>query len=372
MRSLIAVLCYASIAAFGGPAYSVQVIQAPAGFNALFTASGINNSGQTVGTGVNGSGFQQLFIGSPSLSVAIPLVGSDTVWGEGINSAGQIAGTSWQTGLLGQIFMGAFIATTSGLTGINPPAGWSAVYSEAINDSGQITGGAEMLIDFGLGTSAVQAFIGNGSGSTVLPLPAGWTNSVGLGLNNPGQVTGYVYNVNSAVTLAFIGTASSSQALPLPPGWSSATGFAINDSAQVAGFGSNAASNQQAFIGTVSSSAVIPLPAGASSATVAGQSINNSGVVVGASNAGGWIWDSARGVRLLNALVPSGWNISNGISISNNGLILAQGSLNGGAPQYVELAPATPLATPAPATWMLVALGLGLLPVVRRFTRRNG
>ncbi len=159
--------------------------------------------------------------------------------------------------------------------------------------------------------------------------------------------------------------------LPLATGWIGAFGDAINDSGQIAGWLYNYVSTQ-AFVGSVAGLTLIPLPPGASTTTVFGQSINNSGAVVGKSDTGGWIWDSAHGTRLLKTLVPSGWNITNAISISNNGLILAQGSLNGGATQYVELVPAAPLATPAPATWMLVVAGLGLLPVVRRFTRRNG
>lgn len=57
---------------------------------------------------------------------------------------------------------------------------------------------------------------------------------------------------------------------------------------------------------------------------------------------GAWIWDATNGTRLLKNCVPTGWNIFNAISISNNGLILAQGSLNGGTVQYVELVPAIP------------------------------
>jgi len=86
--------------------------------------------------------------------------------------------------------------------------------------------------------------------------------------------------------------------------------------------------------------------------------MNNSGVVVGTSDAGGWIWSSVNGTRLLNPLVPASWSIANAISISNNGLILAQASLNGGGLQYVELVPTTP-ATPAPGTWGLMVAGLG-------------
>jgi hypothetical protein len=56
----------------------------------------------------------------------------------------------------------------------------------------------------------------------------------------------------------------------------------------------------------------------------------------------GGFWDIVNGTRLLNSLVPAGWNTTNALSVSNSGLILAQGSLSGGASQYVELVLAVP------------------------------
>jgi len=358
MRSLIAVLCYASIAALGGPAYSVQVIQAPSGAIVTALQPGINNSGQMVGTEFKGAVIQA-FIASPSLSADIPLPsGWNSAVGVAINSAGQIAG-------YGQQYQ-AFIGTTSGSTPIQLPAGWGASFGAAINDSGQVAGTVENLAPGGF-FIAGQAFVGNGSGSVLIPLPSGWSNAIGQGMNKAGQVTGYVFSPQRA----FIGTVSGSVVLPLPPGWFGAVGNAINDSGQVAGYGTNAAGNEQALIGTVSSSTAIPLPPGANFAEALSQSIDNAGMVVGFSDAGGWIWDATHGTRLLNGLVPSGWSVSDAISISNTGLILAQAALNGGAMQYVELVPATPPATPAPAPWMLLVIGLAMLPVVRRFSRRR-
>jgi len=60
---------------------------------------------------------------------------------------------------------------------------------------------------------------------------------------------------------------------------------------------------------------------------------------VGTNAFGGWIWDAADGTVLLNDLVPLGWNVLTALSISNNGLILAQASYMGGASQWVELIP---------------------------------
>jgi hypothetical protein len=92
-------------------------------------------------------------------------------------------------------------------------------------------------------------------------------------------------------------------------------------------------------------------------ATVTFGSLNDLGVVVGGSNVGGWIWDAADGTLLLNSLLAApganmlpGWNVTNALSISNSGLILAQASCNGGPVEYVELS-----ATPGPSTCAGVA-----------------
>jgi len=81
-------------------------------------------------------------------------------------------------------------------------------------------------------------------------------------------------------------------------------------------------------------------------------------------------------MRLLTNLVPAGWTILGATSISNNGLILAAGLRPGeNAGENVELVPATPATTPAPATWLLVILGLGFVAALARwaapFSRRE-
>jgi len=123
-----------------------------------------------------------------------------------------------------------------------------------------------------------------------------------------------------------------------------------------------------AFVSTTAGGTVIPLPPGASYGSVGYQSINNNGVVVGYSTAGGWIWDATNGTRLLNGLVPAGWTILGATNISNNGLILAVAVRPGqNAGENVELVPPTPATTPAPATWLLVILGLGFVAALARW-----
>lgn len=356
-----------SAAAFGG-SYTASVIPPPSGFIASMV--GINNSGQVTGIAYNSynATIGQAFIGSPSGSTVIPLpAGWGQAYGNGNNNVGQITGTGFlPTGNR------AFIGTVAGVTAIPLPAGWSSTFGNAINDSGQVVG---TVTNNG---SVFQAFIGSLSGSTVIPLPAGWPVSASNAINNSGQVAGYV---NSGVMVggllglsnqAFIATVSGITALLPPPlGWSISAGTAINDSGQVAGnlFSVGDEPPSQVFIGSASGSTAIPLPAGATYAGTTSACLNNSGVVVGYSDAGGWAWSASSGTQLLNTMVPSGWSISNAISISQNGLILAYGSFNGGTSQYVELIPTTPT-TPAPGAGFLAVVGL-LLVLAWRYRLRS-
>ena len=182
-----------------------------------------------------------------------------------------------------------------------------------------------------------QAFIGTPSSSAAIPLLQGWNYALGAAVNNLGQVAGSVFGAASA-NQAFIGTASGSTLIPLPAGWTSSQGHAVNDSGQVAGIVINGIV-LQAFIGTTAGSTTIPLPTGATTASVGEGSLNNQGFVVGYSDAGGWIWSAATGTVLLTTLAPPGWNVSNALSISNNGIILAQASYNNDLGHYVELVP---------------------------------
>jgi hypothetical protein len=350
-----AIFLFVPIAVFGGPAYTVQVIPPPSGLTFVQDMVGINTSGQVTGyglTGYNGHS-TQAFIGSPSGSALIPLPPGITYSeGDAINDAGQVVsfmGNSFYAGL--------FLSTPPNSTFIPAP---NIAIGGGINDSGQVTG------SFALGSDN-QAFIGTTTGITLIPLLPGWANVFGWAINNKGQVAGTVNNVMPYSNQAFIGSAAGISLVPLPSGWASSNGVAINDSGQVVGYGTpTGGSSYFAFIGTSSGSSAIPPPPGTLYfSQVSSQSINNQGIVVGFSDRGGWIWDAANGTRLLNDSVPAGWTITNAISISNNGLILAQGSLNGVGQQYVELVPTAPT-TPAPAAWLLVITGLGLLALFKK------
>jgi hypothetical protein len=340
--------------------YTVSVIPPPTGFTGS-GMGGINNSGQVAGYGFNGSA-NQAFIGSPSGSAAIPFPsGWTSSEGNGINNLGQVAGFVANGGN-----NQAFVGTVSGSTVLPLPTGWSVAYGNAINDSGQVAGFASNSVQ-----TSHQAFIGTPAGVTLIPIPTGWKNSLASAINSSGQVAGDVTSAGAGADQAFIGTPSGSVVLPLPTGWGIANGTAINNSGQVAGQVADIAlSGGQAFIGTTSVITLIPLPAGATHASASEYGcLNDAGVVEGTSDQGAWIWDASNGTRLLSHLVPSGWTISSAASISQNGLILGQGSFNGGSTQFVELVPAAVPTTPAPATGFLAITGLLFVFAWRAFNQ---
>jgi hypothetical protein len=360
---------FTATAAAAGSAYTVQVIQIPPSVGPAI-AAGINSLGQETGSVVTNFGSHpippssQAFIASPTGGAMIAQPRSWTVAaGLAINDAGQVAGEGGGNSPVAQ----AFVDSTSGAAPIPLPAGWVGASAQALNNAGQVAG---TLYNGAASAAFIAAVSATGavSGVTLIPLPAGWINGTAGGINNLGQVTGFA-TVGSA-TQAFIGNPSGTAAIPLPAGWQNSYGGSVNDSGQVAG---NVATGlvDQAFIGNASGVFLIPLPPGASSAGVGNQAVTNSGAVVGSADNGGWIWDATNGTRLLSNLVPTGWNITEGISISASGLILAQGSLNGGPSQYIELVPAPPPGTPIPPTWLLAFSGLALLWLERRLPAKN-
>jgi hypothetical protein len=342
---------------FGATTYSVSILPAPAGYS-IISMSGINNAGQVGGyeENVTPSVATQAFVSTPSGSAAVPYANGWSLAVQfGINASGQIVGYAYN----GTNDF-AFIGTTSTFTPIDVPASTLSLTGNAINDAGQVTGYQGL-------TSTYQGFVGTTSTSKAVPLISGTPDMGGSGINATGEVTGS-YCVggtdkfcSGGTFRAFIYNGTTSVAIPSLAGATDTQGLAINASGDVVGNSSGTSS--VAFFYNGSTSKAIPLPTGATTANVLYQSLNDSGAVVGLSDAGGWIWTSAAGTLLLSDFVPAGWTISDAISISNNGLILAQGSFDGGPSEYLELEP-----LPEPASYLLAGMGL-LIVALRRGIR---
>jgi hypothetical protein len=346
----LSVFLTCAISAFASPIYSVTTLQGPPGWTSI-SLNEINDAGQVAGEGTNGAN-NQAFIASPSGPIAVSLPAGWTFEnGYGINNAGQIVGVGGSS-LVGDK---AFVATTSSITLIPIAGPWAVVFAYAINDSGQVTGEAGNFSTF-------LPYMGTTAGITAIPLPPGSTFGSGTAINNSGEVAGDGYSGTGVATnyQPFIGTPAGISLIPTISGWTMVSAEAINDSGLVAGEGTTSAGHSQAFVGTAAGVTAIPLPVGATDAFVIPGSLSDAGALVGNSTAGGWIWTASGGTQFLNTFVPSGWNIVDGLSIADSGLILALGSFDGGPQGYVELSP-----SPEPSAGLLAAVSILLLFCVK-------
>jgi hypothetical protein len=350
------VLRFISTAGFA-QTYSVVPIPPPSGTNA-FVMTAINNLGQVAGNVVQNGFVSQPFIATASGVTMVPLPnGWSSAYAVAINNLGQVTGYI-PSSAPSQAFIGSAAASVP----IPFPSGSSSAFGVGINDSGQVAGYAYYGSVFN-----DRAFIGTASGTTLIPLPNGWSTMTAAAINKSGQVTG-----DSGIAQPYIGSTSGTTPIPSPGGWSGPLVLAINDSGVVAGYGGPSPSaTNQAFVSSLSGTTAIPLPIGATTATVTIGSLSNSGVVVGQSDAGGWVWDAKNGTRLLNSMMPSGWKVLSPLCISNNGLILAWASYQGGAQQVVELISAALPTTPAPSTLSLILIGVALCSVWWAHHRRT-
>ncbi len=353
----------ASLAA--SPTYQVYVVLPPAGFTNV-SMSGINNSGQVAGYGLNGTQ-NQAFIGSPFGSTAVPIpAGWSGTQAYTINESGQIAGyaingnnNNYQ----------AFIGTGTSAALIPLPSGWTgSTFGYGINDSGQLAG---------YGGAGVQTFVGTSSGSTAIAPASNPATFQPTGINNSGEVVGFGLDEQNSISVLLPEVGSTSQGASVTGPFPDWVGVAINDSNDIVTFTSDVVSiaGQVDFLQPAGPfgygpPTVIPVPTGATTMSAWYGSLNSLSYVVGSSDVGGWIWNPFTDTtQLLNTLVPPGWDITSALSISNNGIILAEGSLNGARTEFVELGPQGTL--PEPASFLLAGGGIMLLGLARRVRKQR-
>ncbi|MDE3195701.1 MAG: hypothetical protein KGN84_05115, partial [Acidobacteriota bacterium] len=186
----------------------------------------------------------------------------------------------------------------------------------------------------------------------------GYAGGYAYGINNENQIAGFVFTSPGSVSVPFY--TDSMGNIQIVPGLSSAKAYAINNSGLVVGSVGSGTSNAWVYDG----STLTTIDTGSTVNFVSYGAVNDSGQVVG-SGGGGWIWTATGGAVGLNTLVSPDWNITAAYSISNTGLILAAGSQNGGANEWVELSPA---GTPEPGT---IGLAIGGFLLCALFARRK-
>lgn len=251
------------------------------------------------------------------------LSGSGQSYAKAVNTAGEVVGWSGHAFLwLPQPAYGL----PAGMSDLGTLGG-SYSYATGINDSGQVVGWAETQA----GTGIDHAFVWESGGMTDLGTLDGFDSSYAYGINASGQVVGTCWTVGGVSSACL---------------WQdSGGGWTVTDLGAFGAQGINAS-------GQVVGGAILWLPASAyglpagmnnlgplsrSYPNTYAVAINSGGTIIGWARetypgirVRAWVWDSVRGMRDLNSLIPriSGLVLQNAGGINDAGQIVASGPLN--------------------------------------------
>ena len=288
--------------------YAITDLGTLPGFDAV-EVSGINASGQVVGTAKNFTTTRAFVYTSGRGLTDLGTLGGTWSYGDAINVSGQATGVfDSKTGGHAYVYTpGTGMTDLGSLTG---PSGSSRGF--AINTSGQIAGEDNIS----------RAFIYTpGVGMTMIALPGNLHHSAARAINDAGQVTGYFSTDGGAVQRPFLYTPGQGVAdLRALTGKPLVGGFAINSKGQVTGSTDTGA----AFVYTPGAGAIIL------EGTNGGNAINSLGHVVGGSSATtGYPFLYKPGEQLinLNNVLPagSGWVLHTANGINDAGQITGTG-----------------------------------------------
>ena len=301
----------------GGGLLGLPNLASPA--RAFCVGNGVNDSGQVVGSGattVFGSGRLPLIWNSGVVS-QLPLpAGQTTGDANDINSSGVAVGSansgSNQRGVIYQGGTGNFITQTG-------PGGTILITAFSINDSGRAVGQG---IDPNNAARNV-GFVYESSNNTAFEVGAlpGMNGALAFDVSNAGHVVGSSM-LNQGSGMPFIWTGGGGmQAIPLPVGTSQGSARGVNS----AGWA----------VGTASSAFAIP-----------------------------FVYDGVATYRLADVIPGgTGWDLStntssSALSISESGIIVGTGVLNGAVHAYAMV--------PVPEPLTVVLLGIGAVFARRR------
>jgi probable HAF family extracellular repeat protein len=277
-NSRIVRLALCAMAVFGGVetafadlVYSFTTISYP---GALVTrASGINDSGQIVGSFDDAAGITHGFLYSRGSfteiddpSASCPFVRPCGTSPSGINSSGEIVGGFEQAqGPYGQSGHG-FLFSDGSYTTIDFPGAGEGTTASGINDRGQLVG------DFSITPFDAGCFLDAGGSFTRIDFP-GAEFTEDCGINNSGEIVG-----NAGVSSGNIGFLFSGGTFSTLPGFPSG----INNKGQIVGY-----LNGHGFLDSDGSFTRIDVP-GSTSTEAFG--INDNGQIVG-------IFENSAGVQ---------------------------------------------------------------------------
>jgi probable HAF family extracellular repeat protein len=210
----------------------------PSGFVSSSTASGINTSGQVVGSSYSAvEGFKAFLYSGGTVTELGTLTGGVNSYARAINTGGQIVGAGDTTGGLYH----AFLYSAGTMTDLGTLPGGTASYAYAINDSGQIAGYSDTT------GGAQHAFLYSSGTMTDLGTLPGGSASYAYGINNSGQIVGYSVT-GSGAAHAFLYSAGIMTDLGTLAGGSASYAYGINSSGHVVGSSYSSAAGFRAFL----------------------------------------------------------------------------------------------------------------------------
>jgi probable HAF family extracellular repeat protein len=310
--------------------------------------TGISPSGQLFGTA---AGQAYLYSNGQMIPIAGLPRGSDVV---AVNDAGQTAG-NLPNGH-------AFLDTTGAVTDLGALGGLAS-NAAGMNASGEVVGNSQTT------GGGYVAFLYNGTMQSLGTL--GGASSFASGINNTGQIVGGS-TTSSGVQHAFLDSGGTMHDLGTLGGTISAAA-AINGSAQVAGSSQLGNGLTHAFLYTDGSLHDL----GSLGNSSFGFGLNASGSVVGSAyivNPDGstsnraFVSQNGGSVVDLNSLVSAqGWTLTTATGISDTGVIVGYGNVNGQPHGFLL----TPLAQPVPEPTTLALLAIASLGWLSRHQLRR-
>jgi probable HAF family extracellular repeat protein len=226
----------------------------------LTEASGINDTGDIVGTYNTSTANVGFLLDKHGNLTTFNALGSDDTIAEGINNAGQVVGHFFDHGFLREP---DGTVTSFDAPGPEP----HTIIPYGINDSGQISGTL---------ANPVQGFVKDGSTVTAFDVPGG-TDTNARGLNNAGDVVGTFTDGTGERNEGFLKEGGTFVTIDIA-GASSIVAFGINDHEQIVGDFSDTAGTAHGFF--YDGGDITPFDVPGAAFTQA-EGINNRGEVVG-------------------------------------------------------------------------------------------
>ena len=317
------------------PTYHVTDLGALTGTSS--TSTGISGNGSYV-TGYfrNGSVTHAFSYSSSGGAVDLGALGANS-FGLAINNSGQVAGYAVVgTNDIAFLYTGGVMNALGTLGGLDS-------FGYGIGNSGQVVGYSQPTANF----HQYDAFLYSGGTMQDLGLPPGGTSSYAYAVNDSGEIAGY-YTPDSATTHAFTlvgGTFTDLGTLNGTASGTTSSAAALSSNGLVAGSSNRADGSTHAFLYT--GGHMVDLGTLASTVSRAG-GVNSSGDVVGesfwsGSGFHGFLYHGGTLLDLNNLLdsASTGYTIGDGTGISDNGAIVATGTVPGGASHALLLTPAS-------------------------------